>query len=193
MLGFPLGILSAAGAGGVAAVSDYDLLETYTLGSSQTSITFSSLGTYSPTYKHLQIRFVARSDRNQNADSSLMRFNGDTGSNYSWHSLRVADTSSVASEAATSQSYMRSGRTSSDTTTASVFAASIIDILDPYSTSKNTTIRYFDGFMAATSNWIELGSGAWYNTSALTSITLDQVFGTNFVSGSRFSLYGIKG
>ena len=187
-----LGIFSAAGAGGVAAVSEYELIESTILTSSQASVTFSSLGTYSSTYKHLQIRFVARSDRNQNADSSFMRFNGDTGSNYSWHSLRVADTSAVASEAATAQSYMRSGRLASDTTTASVFAASIIDILDPYSTSKNTTIRYFDGFMAATSNWIELGSGAWYNTSALTSITLDQVFGTNFVSGSRFSLYGLK-
>jgi hypothetical protein len=39
---------------------------------------------------------------------------------------------------------------------------------------------------------VGLYSGAWYNTTALTSITLDQIIGTNFVSGSRFSLYGLK-
>ena len=184
-----LGLLGAVG----ATPSAYELIETYVLGSSQSSVVFSNLGNYSSTYKHLQIRFVARSDRDQNADSSFMRLNGDTGSNYSWHSLRVADTSAVGSEGFSSQTLMRSGRLSSSTTTANVFAASVIDILDPYSTTKNTTIRFFGGFMAATSNWIELGSGAWYNTNAVSSITLDQVFGSNFVSGSRFSIYGIKG
>ena len=176
-----------------AAPGDYDLLETTILGSAASSVTFSSLATYASDYKHLQLRLVARTDRNQASDSSLMRFNGDSGSNYSWHSLLVADTSAVLSEGFASQTLMRSGRLSGSPTTANVFAASVIDILDPYSTTKNTTIRVSDGFMAATSNWVGLGSGAWYNTSALTSITLDQVFGTNFVAGSRFSLYGIKG
>jgi hypothetical protein len=184
----PLGIL--AGSGGVA--SSYELIATEILTASQASVTFGSLGDYSSTYKHLQIRYVARSDRAANADSSFMRLNGDTGSNYSWHTLRVVDTV-LDSEGFATQSSMRSGRLSANTTTADVFAASVIDILDPFSTSKNTTIRFLDGFMAATSNWVELGSGAWYNTSSVTSISLDQVFGTNFVAGSRFSLYGIKG
>jgi hypothetical protein len=64
MLGFPLGILSAAGAGGGGPLaSDYELISTQILTSPQSSITFSSLGTYSSTYKHLQVRAVARSTR----------------------------------------------------------------------------------------------------------------------------------
>jgi hypothetical protein len=175
---------------GVVPSNEY-LIQSTLLESTTPSVTFDNLAQFAGVYKHFQIVFAARSDRNQNADSSFIRFNGDSGSNYSWHSLRVADTSAVGSEGFASQTLMRSGRTSSDTTTSSVFASSVIDILDPYSTTKNTTIKFFNGFMAATSNWVELGSGAWYNTNALTSITLDQVFGSNFVAGSRFSLYGV--
>jgi hypothetical protein len=57
MLGFPLGILSAAGAGGGVA-GDYELISSEILGTTAASVTFSSLGDYSSTYKHLQIRAV---------------------------------------------------------------------------------------------------------------------------------------
>jgi hypothetical protein len=53
MLGFPLGILSAAGAGGGVA-GDYELISSEILGTTAASVTFSSLGDYAPpisTYK----------------------------------------------------------------------------------------------------------------------------------------------
>jgi hypothetical protein len=81
---FPLGILSAAGAGGVGAT--YELIESQILGSNQSSITFSSLATYASTYKHLQIRAAGKGSGNSFEETNVnLRFNGDTGSNYSAH------------------------------------------------------------------------------------------------------------
>jgi hypothetical protein len=42
-------------------------------------------------------------------------------------------------------------------------------------------------------NEIRLVSGVWLNTSAVSSISLVVGGGSNIVTGSRFSLYGIKG
>jgi hypothetical protein len=180
---FPLGILSAAGAGEVAGA--FDLLETNILGSAQASITFSSLGTYSPTYKHLQIRMVAALDGNAAIDAYL---NGDTGANYAGHLLR-GDGSSVTSFARSSSSTLQIADSQAVT---NVFPAAVVDILDFASTTKNTTIRSFTGD-AGNKTFIQIWSGLWNNTAALTSIELYGRSATNLIAGSRFSLYGIKG
>jgi len=86
------------------------------------------------------------------------------------------------------------GRTAGNTASANVFGASIFDILDFSSTSKNTTARASTGLLTgSTTNLIELNSGAHFNTSAVTSLKIQDLTGNNLVTGSRFSLYGIKG
>lgn len=179
----PLGILASSGGG---AGGSFELISTTTLGSTQASVTF-DVSTYASTYKHLQIRKMARADVSD--WSSHIRFNSDTGSNYSWHQLG-GDGSSVFSSAGTSQTQMLVGK-QPVTSDANNFTADVIDILDPFVTTKNTTIRSFNGY-AGTAPVVILRSGAWYNTAAVTSITVTQLSG-NFVSGSRFSIYGIKG
>jgi hypothetical protein len=74
--------------------------------------------------------------------------------------------------------------------TASAFGASVVDILDPYSTTKNKTLRGLGGFSSSN---IALRSGSWASTSSVTDITCLSFNGANWVTGSRFSLYGIKG
>ena len=91
-----LGIFSAAGAGGAAFSSDYELISTTILGSSQTSVSFSGLGTYSSTYKHLQLRMVLRGDRNGGAEGLMGRLNGDTAANYANHTVRGSGTAMEA-------------------------------------------------------------------------------------------------
>ena len=184
-----LGILNsqAAAAGGAGA---YDLLETQTLASSASSVTFTGLDTLAAGYQHLQIRYVVRSDRVSTTDTAIMRFNSDTGSNYAWHYLR-GDGSAVYSVAGTSQTYARIGVTSASTSTADEFSAAVLDILDFSSVSKNTTSRDFSG-QTGNSN-VFLTSSLWNDTSAVTEIDILPQNGTNWVSGSRFSLYGIKG
>jgi hypothetical protein len=185
-----LGIFSAAGAGGGFS-SDYELIETQILGSSQANITFSNLNTYSSTYKHLQIRAVVRSVRTGFAgDNIAMRFNADTAANYSWHLLRGTG-SAVDSLASVNATLMLPGWVSASTSPTSAFGAVVIDILDPYAT-KNKTIRSLTGQTGTDAN-IRLTSGNWRNTGTITSTNLFPIDGTAWDTGSRFSLYGIKG
>jgi hypothetical protein len=190
----PFGVLSAAGAGGVVPFeSDYELISTTVLGGTAASVTFSSLGDYSSTYKHLQIRATIRTARTgSTGDAYLVRLNGDSATNYNWHYLR--GTGSVSSTGAANESAIVINRVGAASDPSNVFGPSILDILDPYSTTKNTTIRGLTGVNLpgpVSFGEIHLTSGAWRNTAALTSIVLSNGF--DFVSGSRFSLYGIKG
>jgi hypothetical protein len=77
--------------------------------------------------------------------------------------------------------------------TASSFGAGVIDILDPFSTTKNKTLRGLGGITSSEATNIALRSGSWASTSAVTSITCLPFSADNWVAGSRFSLYGIKG
>jgi hypothetical protein len=175
---FGLGFFATAGAG---AAGSFDLLETQVLGSSTASVTFSSLGTYS-NYKHLQLRMV--NTLSSQTVAVRMEFNADTASNYSSHRI-VGNGSSVSSSAETSVASMFVSIGALTPT------ASVTDILDAFDTNKFKTLRSLAGGMSA-ANEVLLTSGNWRSTNALTSI---KVFPTsfNFVSGSRFSLYGLKG
>jgi hypothetical protein len=180
-----LGIFSAAGAGGAVA-GDYELIQTQILTSSEASVTFSNLGNFASTYKHLQIRAVVRSS--SSFDNFFMRFNSDTGSNYAHHRL-IGNGSTVTSTGSSSQTSMAVG-VLSDSGTANVFSPNVIDILDAYSTTKNKTFRSLYG--DTVSPTIRLNSGFWINTASLTTINFT-AGALNFATGSRFSLYGIRG
>ena len=169
----------------------YDLLETQVLSSSASSVTFTGLGSYTD-YKHLQIRAVLRTDRSSADDLTMIRFNGDSSSSYANHQL-YGNGSTVQSSAQTSQTYIRNISSAGGTFTTNGFSAHILDILDFSSTSKNTTVRQLAG-VVGNYNDVRLASGLWNSTSAVTSITLAQyITSTNFVSGTRLSLYGVKG
>jgi hypothetical protein len=183
------GLLSAQFQAPVAGGS-YDLLATEILTSSQASVTFSSLGDYAGTYQHLQIRMTARLTSGFTERTINMRLNGDTGNNYSYHAL-FAEGSSVASNAGTSQNKIDVGSTPANNAAANSFAAFVIDILDPYETSKYTTIRNLSG--NTTTPQIRLSSGLWMNTASLTSFSFQETFSSSsFAAGSRFSLYGLR-
>jgi hypothetical protein len=184
MLGFPLGILSAAGAGGVAA-GDYELISSEILGSSQASVTFSNLGDYSSTYKHLQIRATMRS-ASTTQDYFLLRHNGN---NVNARHILYGDTTGVYSIGASGSTDLGAIPKSNDG--ASEFAGAVIDLLDAYSTSKNKTIRCFNG-INSTVKIIQIASALRIDTASTTSLQLANFYGTSFAAGSRFSLYGLK-
>jgi len=183
-----LGILNSQAAGAVGAGA-YDLLETTTLASSASSVSFTGLGSYSD-YKHLQIRAVARSTDSSGDELIFMQMNSDTGSNYSVHGI-FGNGSTVGSFGLTSQTKGRLFTIGNAVESSNIFGAGVTDILDFSSTSKNTTVRSLGG-IAGTTDSIRLNSFAYLSTSAVTSLFLYLESGTNFVAGSRFSLYGIK-
>jgi len=184
-----LGLLGAASF--VEAAGAFDLLETQILASDSSSVTFTGLGSYSD-YNHLQIRSLQRSTNSLNNLSNVdLRFNSDTGSNYSMHWLE-GDGSSVYSTGFSSQTLIAISRSlPRDGTTSNSFGASVIDILDFSSSNKNTTIRVLAGVHTATRFNIALTSGSWINTNPVTQITLTPSL-ADFLAGSRFSLYGVK-
>jgi hypothetical protein len=184
----PLGILASSGG---FAEPAYELIETSILTSSASSVTFSNLGTYSSTYKHLQIRAVARTSFNAtNGDALRLRFNGDSGANYSVHNLD-GNGSSVTSSAATGLTGAPLQRVPAALDTANSYGALVTDLLDVYA-AKNKTVRNLAGFTGSF-NRVFLNSSAWFNTASLTSIEVGSANGANLVAGSRFSLYGVKG
>jgi hypothetical protein len=186
-----LGIFSAAGAGGVVSLSDYELIETRTVGTATSSVVFSSLDTYASTYKHLQIRYVARSTRTEVNDGIQIRVNGNNGSNYSRHNL-AAGGGAVSSTAGVSVTSTISLPIPANSATGSAFGAGVIDILDAYSTTKNKTLRGFGGISSSFTE-IAFQSGLFMNTAAITSLTFESTTSNNIAVNTRFSIYGVKG
>jgi hypothetical protein len=185
---FGLGFFATAGAG---AAGSFDLLETQVLTGSVSSVTFSNINTnYGATYQHLQLRVVVRDDRSGGTGSVLfLRMNGDSGNNYSMHSL-AGTGSAMATDATSSVAQISIGDITGGAGTTNAFTPGVIDFLDAFETTKNKTILGFFG-QATNYNWISLKGAARYNTAAITSINLYGI-GPNLVAGSRFSLYGIK-
>jgi len=173
--------------------SDEDILAEEVLASSAAEVSFSSLNTLAAGYQHLQIRMMARSTRSADNSEFYLRFNGDTGANYAQHYMRG---NGSAMESANLQTSGTEGVRCYQTLTAATsgadtYAASVIDILDPFDTNKYTTTRIFTGFTGAI-NRVLLESGLWMDTDAITSITLDEYYGSSFDAGSRFTLIGVK-
>jgi hypothetical protein len=173
---------------GVVPSSEY-LISTALITENTPNVTF-DVSSFAGIYKHLQICYTARSSRAAAADNLGIRFNGVTSSSYSHHRL-TGDGSNVVSYHGASANTMLGDGTTASTTTANAFSAGIIDILDPYSTSKNKTVRAMSGTLG-NENRIRLGSGLWMSTASITSATMFSTSGGNFVAGSRFSIYGIK-
>jgi hypothetical protein len=120
-----------------------------------------------------------------------MTFNGDTSTNYSWH-LMYNSGSTVASEAGTSQNYLRCGIGVGANGTANNFGAMVVDVLDAFQTTKFTTTRSLTGNSSSYVG-IQLQSGNWRNTAAVATINIKPAFGGDLAANSRFSIYGIKG
>jgi hypothetical protein len=185
MTPIPLGILALAGITGGGGA--FDLLETTTLTTSASSVTFSGLDAYSD-YKHLQIRAVVRG-------STLIRvalqanFNGDTSGNYTLH-LLSGNGSSVTSEGYTGLTYAEMGQFPGGGV-ADSWGANIVDILDFSSSTKKTTTRTQAGWHASSDPRTQLESALWNDTSAVTSIALTPGAG-QFVAGTRISMIGIR-
>ena len=164
----------------------YDSIQTVTLSSAQSSIAFSS---FSSSYKHLQIRGISAGTDNTNV---RMRFNGDTGSNYAYHFLSAGTGygTNIYASAGTTQTSISAFDQQSGNSTA--FNNTIIDILDYTNTNKNKVTKTISGVGYSTAGFEYVTTGLWMSTSAITSISLFPV-SNNFLTGSTFALYGIKG
>jgi len=182
-----LGILDSGGA--AASTSSYESIATYT-GSASTT-TFSSIAS---TYSHLQLR-INWMDTSSGSNCLQIRFNGDTANNYYSHQL-IGNGSAATAAATTGNGIFINDFSieSSSDTYPNVF---VVDIIDYASATKNKTIRSFFGNdqnrATPTKGTVGLISGAWFNTNAVTSLTVRSSNAVAWTSGTSIALYGIKG
>lgn len=174
----------------VAPLGDYQAIMTATVDSGGSgTISFTGIP---QTFKHLQIRGISRMAAAAGGSDMLIRFNGDTASNYSYHLLQGNGASAVAAAGST-QTYIRNQSTSDAGQTANVFDGHIFDILDYTNASKGKTLRGLVGGDYNGSGYIRELSGGWYiSPTAITQIDLI-ASATTFVQYSQFALFGLKG
>lgn len=167
----------------------FDSLATISLSTTTASVTFAGIPN---TYKHLQLRSIARTTAAATDNYCNIIFNSDTAANYSYHDLRTDGGGGVQVTGLASQNAIYLQRYAGGNATASIFGAVIVDILDYANTSKNKTLRNFGGVDRNGAGSIYLVSGSWMNSStAINSMTLTPEAGS-FAANSQFTLYGVK-
>jgi hypothetical protein len=180
-----LGILASAGGGAATA---YESIATATGTGSSGTITFSSIPS---TYTHLQVRFNGRTTRTTNLEGYSIRFNGDSGANYAYHTLYGDGTTPVV-EGIISSTGGIIGWAATDFYASNIMGVSITDVLDYASTTKNKVSRSFTGFDTNGAGREGVTSSLWLSTSAITSLSLVTNSGFNWTTSTTVALYGIK-
>ena len=148
------------------------------------NVEFTSIPGY---YEHLQVRFITRFG---SVAIFKITANSDTGSNYSWHEIQ-GNGNSVTANAGSSSTFMYVAYSNGFSATANIFGTGVMDILDYNNTNKYKTFRILSGYDGNGTGGLQLNSGLWQSSSAITSIKIEPNTST-FQQYSTFSLYGIK-
>ena len=165
----------------------YESIATTTVGAGGVStVTFSSIPS---TYKHLQLRFMARVSGATSLDNLTMRFNATAGTAYTTHYLQGNGASAGSSYVTINGSELYVGRLTGANSTSGMFGVGVIDILDYQDTNKLKTTRSLSGQDQNGSGELFYWSGLFNSTSAISEIKLLN----DYAQHSSFALYGIRG
>jgi hypothetical protein len=161
--------------------STYEPIQSTTLGSAASSITFSSIPS---TYTDLRI--ILNGVVNADSYNPSIRFNSDTGSNYSQTRL-VGRPSTAESDRGSSGTYI----IGSAFTITNLRCTVTIDVMSYANTNVNKTVLIS---FAAEGTIVARIVGLWRSTAAITDVVLraDAFASGQFTSGYTASLYGIK-
>lgn len=155
----------------------YQPLATFTATTSFSTITFNNVPA---TFGHLVL--VVEGVTSVTEERILLRFNGDTGSNYTNVNME-ANQNSLATASSTTTSIFRARLGNNG-------SMALFDIMDYSATDKHkTVISHSNGLQGNVS--ANLSVERFASTSAITSITVLTNSGT-LNSGAIFSLYGIS-
>jgi hypothetical protein len=163
----------------MAAGRTYEPIATNTLGSSQSEVTFNSFSGYTDLVLIVSATPVAAGTWNLE-----MRFNNDTGSNYS-RTLISGDGANAISARYSNQTRINCSYNAALNSTASVHIIQIMNYANS-TTNKTCLVRANNTAADGTDAIVNL----WRNTNAITEIDLFTT-GTSFATGSTFTLYGI--
>jgi hypothetical protein len=153
----------------------YEPIATTTLTGLQNSVTFSSI---TSSYTDLIIVFEGTAT---GSNVKTIKFNGDTGANYSCTTITGNGTSALSGQ----------------------YTNSYLDVTNSFS-NRQMTIVHVMNYANSTTNKTYLSRhscaavctdtvvGLWRSTAAITSITINTGTANDFNAGSVFTLYGIK-
>jgi len=162
----------------------YESIATTTATTASPAVTFSSIP---QTFTDLILVVSIRANSTPTSFGTGIRFNSDTGSNYSRTVLYGSGSSAV--------SFRDSSQTrifySAGSTTANQFNVIRLNISDY---SNTTTYKTVIGRNDDNSDVTSMSAASWRSTNAITSITITPFDdnSTGFATGSTFTLYGIK-
>jgi hypothetical protein len=170
----------------MAAANTYVSIATQTVsGTSTATITFSSIAA---TYTDLVLVVVGGTS--SQGDNIFLRFNSDSGTNYSYTELR-GNGSAASSARATNQTaaYLQSAIGGGATLGQNYIA----NIMNYSNTTTNKTVISRANQADSSTSYPGVGAyvNLWRNTAAITTVLLGRTGGGNLLDGSTFSLYGI--
>lgn len=150
------------------------------------TITFSSI---SQNFTHLRLLGSLRNNRTVTiGDDLIIRFNGDTASNYNYTYGQFA----LGTNGLSQTSFNGLSRIPSSANTANFFGP--LDIFIPnYSNSSITKgIQVLSGYGDGVTPAHRIGQGTWNSNAAITSVSFAPNIGTLFSQYSQLTLYGIR-
>ena len=156
------------------AGATYEPIATTTLGSAVSTYTFTSIPS---TYTDLVLIINGTVG---SGVSTTLRFNSDSGSNYSF--------TGINGNGSSASSFRSSGTTEIATGEIRTYNSTIILNIQNYSNS--TTYKTLLSRANTASDYVQAFVGMWRNTNAVTSITMGLASG-NYSTGTTFTLYGI--
>jgi len=169
----------------------YTLISSQVLGTTASSVTFSSIP---QTYTDLKLTCSARDNGSNSVGALYIGYNGDTSSGH-FSFTQLNNTGSVQTASYTSQNYNINYFTEpSGSSTANTFGS--VDLYIPSYTLTGTKQVYSFGVgenntTAANNYGVVIQANLYQGTSAITSLNLFPGSGS-FVAYSSFYLYGIR-
>lgn len=160
------------------AGSTYTPIATYTATGSETSFTFSSLSSYTDLY------MVVNAKNGTGNSDVLLRFNSDSGSNYSATILGGDGSAAYSARRTNSTSVICNYFNFLNSSVATTYKINIQNYSN--ATTYKTVVLRADRSDQAT----EAIVGTWRNTNAVTSVFLG-ASSSVFASGSTITLYGL--
>lgn len=152
----------------------YTPLANITLTSTDAEIVFSSIPA---TYRDLVLVVAGTSDSNTGL---YLRFNGDTGTNYTTVGMYGNGTSAI--------SFSQSLSFTNANFISNTQGVNTVQVMDYSATDKHKTILARASYA---NNQAQAAAARWANNSAITSITLFMDAGRSFQIGTSFALYGV--
>ncbi len=161
----------------------YEVINTQTLGTAVADVYFNSIP---QTYTDLVLIISGNSASYFN---TAFRFNGDSGTNYSFTELYGTGTTAASNRNSGNQFGRFDNYGGMDTTGRNIIVANFMNYSN--STTYKTVINRANN-AAGTYPAAQANVNLWRNTAAITSINVLSSTGANFSIGSTFTLYGIK-